>query len=1106
MHIYKIIVSITINKRISKSNIEIKFKNQYQMKKLFLVFATLFVCVATQAEREWKHPGCSTSESDLQRMKSMIRAQKSPWYDAWLMLKKDWKAANTYNTTGSINGDIGGSDGNRQKAARDAQAAYYNMLMWYVLNDSTGYEATAKKHAECARNIINTWTSTITTDNVSAELFMLPISIIVEAAEMLRLYDGWTSDEREAFSTLCREKFYPATKGWLGDCSSWPGWDGPANFCNLCMGVFLEDEEMFNEAIRYYKYGDSETGFGGGCLTNMVINDKGQSVEMGRDIPHAEIGPLFATTLCKVAETQGYEEDLWAYQDNLLLTALEYLTEYQITHQRTYWEFYQSCAGSDLTTGVERNFNDISTTNLGNISGYPAPELIYNHYVIDKGLEAPYCQQMISLRGIYENGWEIASYPILTYAKEGSEKLYEPLDIPAAPDVMQVVGGINCIYLSWKRPDASLVNGSVIERSTNPTTGFEVINTYTMKNNTTYADSTVTPGVKYYYRIALVNNSGISEYSAVKSATAVSGTASDYPNGWQLAEIGTSNAGNGKAYYYEGLNQSATIISYANELTKTTDNCTFFYQPVSSKDFTFTACIDYRQRADNRTDNFGIMVRNSNDANARMFIITLTGTDGRYTYAYARTSSGQSRTAYNGNTHTSTRQWLRIQREGNTFTAYQSIDGIVWAKIGSKSILGWGNDCNVGIFATRGWSSLDDAAYSKANFDNISLQIADTCSAGKPRLTAVAGATNVKLNWTATDSTNYYTVKYSTDKNSWFAAAEDVINTTAYTHTGLKSNTTYYYCVEAKNVSGATSSDTIEVTTSELAFPEVPQDLSIAMHATGQVFIEWQPVDGAQNFTLYRSESKDGDYTAVREFTAEELLDAIDGYTGIIDSTATNNTTYYYCLTASNEIGTSEKSEPLEFITSRVRGRKGDVITSESNTDNVTNALGNATMTTYFISDNADGVWYGYDYGEGTDMVISKFTFCPYSAYPSNMTGGYVEGADNADFENAVRMATIANDPTSTDNATEISVYNTRPYRYVRYVAPKGSYGAAASVQFLGAEGYASGITATDIDAETIETGIYGIDGIKRTQVQKGLNIVVKKMSNGKNKAYTIIK
>jgi hypothetical protein len=61
-------------------------------------------------------------------------------------------------------------------------------------------------------------------------------------------------------------------------------------------------------------------------------------------------------------------------------------------------------------------------------------------------------------------------------------------------------------------------------------------------------------------------------------------------------------------------------------------------------------------------------------------------------------------------------KWLKLQRAGNTFTAYQSNDGVTWSLIG-RMTLTMATTATVGLFVT----SHDIAQYSSVGFDNVSV-------------------------------------------------------------------------------------------------------------------------------------------------------------------------------------------------------------------------------------------------------------------------------------------------------------------------------------------------------------------------------------------------
>jgi PKD repeat protein len=61
-------------------------------------------------------------------------------------------------------------------------------------------------------------------------------------------------------------------------------------------------------------------------------------------------------------------------------------------------------------------------------------------------------------------------------------------------------------------------------------------------------------------------------------------------------------------------------------------------------------------------------------------------------------------------------KWLKLQRIGNTFTSYQSLDGVTWNLIG-KHTLTMASAATVGLFVT----SHNTGQYSSVGFDNVSV-------------------------------------------------------------------------------------------------------------------------------------------------------------------------------------------------------------------------------------------------------------------------------------------------------------------------------------------------------------------------------------------------
>ena len=1004
------------------------------MKKITLLLVLgiqFFILSSTQASaREWVHPGCTTSKAALDRLKQKVEAKEAPWYKGWQLMTANWKAKSSYTTIGSTSGDIGGKDGTRQRCSRDCQAAYYNLLEWWV----TGNES----YAKCAVAIINKWTQTVSASD--GELFMLPIKSLIEVADMALLYDGWAESDRDSLRTLCRNVLYPACKKWLGSCDSWPGWDGPANYCCLLMGVFLEDEAIYEEAIRYYKYGAEGTGYGGGCITNMVCYDTGQSIEMGRDIPHSEIGLNVAAKFCQTVMNQS-GEDLFSFPDGkcLLVKAHEYLTKWQIEHVCDDWQYYEGC------TNAPRHFNCVSIRDPHRISGYPSPEIIYN-YAKENGIDVPYTEQWLRLRGYTENGWEASCHPYVTYTGEKAAKgdAFKAIDRPSEPLGVQAVAGIGSVKISWTRPDWRTVNGAIVQRSASPTGGFSTVKEYTMDTEVFYVDSPLVAGTRYYYRVAMKNNSGISDYSDAVSATPAVGQNSDWAD-WKLSNIG-SFAHQGSAVWYEGDDHSLKIKSYANEFDKTTDNVTFFHQKVSGDVTVVCRVADY-YRCDGRTDGFGIMLRASTGANAKTAMLFQSGVDARYTYLRLRKSAGSATSGYDGNTHTFPGGWMKLVKKGDSITAYQCNDGASWAEVGSTTMSGL-NSYYVGFFASRGYSGKGSEQSTTVFFDHISITRPDDTLASPQNLrTESVGSCSATIAWDAVEGATSYTVMRSTAADGPYLTVGDGITTTAFADQTLSASSTYYYKVVAKNLALSSISSMLSLTTTDATAPAPPLHLTAATTNVATAIIACDPIAEATSYTLLRSETADGNYRTLKTVKAANMQATAEGQVAVTDASSTGST-YFYKLIAANEIGESTVSEPVAVTVEQVDTIVGTVVSSES----VSKAklAFDFDTSTYFESPNKpNGVWIGLDLGEGNAAVVSQIRYYIKANSAGQLVGGYFQASNSEDFSDAVMLGVIATAPSS-GKWVAMKPYTTGSYRYLRYVSPDGSYGVMTDIYFRG--------------------------------------------------------
>jgi regulation of enolase protein 1 (concanavalin A-like superfamily) len=660
---------------------------------LFFLLVQLSVCMPVRAA--FNHPGGLHTLDDLDRMKAKVLSNTSPWIDGWNLLIADSRAQRNWvaNPTGYTT--VGGKAGERQRAQKDAVAAYYNTLRWYVTGDAS--------YADCAVRILNTWSNSITSV-VTGELFQLPIPPMVQAAELLRLYPGWSSADIDKFKYMCLNYFYPACHSFIGTCNSWPGWDGPAANAILAIGVFCDDQAKFDEGVDYFK-----NGAGGGCILHNVINADGQLSEMGRDIPHAEIGIAYAADACQIAWNQGI--DLYGYANNRLLAGFEYFSKSNLNNPVNWVYDRSNC----IIAGKLFYYPALNSDGY-RIYDQPIFEMVYNHY-LSQGIPAPYTRKMVNLRGMKGTISELnLGYVALTYTLSDTTTIFVPRPL-TPPTNLTAKPGMSSIQLSWTPPSGDVASGYDVLRSTTSGGAYSTINSAIERTANNYNDTMVTNGVTYYYKVQARNLASVSAVSNEASATSVAGN-TGLPEGWSRTDLGTVAAA-GTTLYAKTNNQTYTLTGSGDGFGSKTDNACFAYRQVTG-DFVLTARLSAYTLAGWDADRVGLMMRESvTDAGAKSVSIGIHDSGFRVVWLATRSATGSTASWKAGDTHTCKPSWFRLQRKGNLFVGYQSLDGNTWFAADSSSVT-MATSYYVGMFATS--DSPTASQLTTVTFDNLSAE------------------------------------------------------------------------------------------------------------------------------------------------------------------------------------------------------------------------------------------------------------------------------------------------------------------------------------------------------------------------------------------------
>ncbi|MGO8674134.1 MAG: choice-of-anchor tandem repeat GloVer-containing protein, partial [Capsulimonadaceae bacterium] len=446
----------------------------------------------------------------------------------------------------------------------------------------------------------------------------------------------------------------------------------------------------------------------------------------------------------------------------------------------------------------------------------------------------------------------------------------EPLSTPTG---LTAVGANNSVSLSW-----NAVTGATsysIYRAT--TTGAEGSSAVALATTTSYTDTGLTNGVKYFYKVAAVNSSGTSTQSTEASATpepavpaaptglaatagntqvSLSWTASLEATAYTVYRATTSGA--------EGSTpiSSATSTSYTN--TGLTNGVTYFYK-VAAVNGSGTSTQSTEASATPKPPIPAVPTGLAATAGNTQVSLSWTASLGATSYnVYRGTSSGAEGTTAIGTSTTT------------SFT-------------------------NIGL--TNGVEYYYKVA--AVNAGGTSAQSFEASATPEPpippaptALVATAGNAQVSLVWPGSTGATSYSVYRATTSGAEGTTAIGTSTTTSFTNTGLTNGVEYYYKVAAVDAGGTSAQSSEASATPDPAVPASPTGLTAA-GGMAQVSLSWTAGTGATSYNVYRATSSGAEGTSPIGTTTT---------TTYTDTGLTNGVAYYYQVAGLNSGGTSAKS------------------------------------------------------------------------------------------------------------------------------------------------------------------------------------------------------
>jgi alpha-glucosidase len=131
------------------------------------------------------------------------------------------------------------------------------------------------------------------------------------------------------------------------------------------------------------------------------------------------------------------------------------------------------------------------------------------------------------------------------------------------------------------------------------------------------------------------------------------------------------------------------------------------------------------------------------------------------------------------------------------------------------------------------------------------------------------------------------------------------------------------------------------------------------------------------------------------------------------------------------------------LLTGTIIGTNG----SFNNSGNTKAKVFDGNTATFFDSPSANGSWAGLDLGQ--PKTVTAIQYFPRANWATRMINGVFQGATQADFSDAVTLATVGYYPQ--DGAwTSVTLPQPSAFRYVRYLSPDGGSCNVAEIRFLG--------------------------------------------------------
>ncbi|TVY39654.1 hypothetical protein LOCC1_G008225 [Lachnellula occidentalis] len=214
-------------------------------------------------------------------------------------------------------------------------------------------------------------------------------------------YQFANAADQVAFQTILHDVFFSINYDFLNRHNGqtdpdvfFAGWDLCQVASIMSIGIFNDNQTMYDYAVTYF-----ESGVGNGNIhkaiwvTYDVDGHLGQCQESRRDQGHSTLDIALLGVIAQMAYNQ--DNDLFAYENNLILAGSEYTAKYNVGYDVPYTAYTNSYPTDEPI---------ISNYSRGTMR--PTDELVYAHYHDLKGADAWYTGMYRDMVNNYTGGAE----------------------------------------------------------------------------------------------------------------------------------------------------------------------------------------------------------------------------------------------------------------------------------------------------------------------------------------------------------------------------------------------------------------------------------------------------------------------------------------------------------------------------------------------------------------------------------------------------------------------------------------------------------------------------------------------------------------------------